>query len=1146
MSTPTTNTDATFPTALHIKTPPLVGTSCYSGANNGRKITFADFFSGIGALRLGFEQACRDAGLVPRCAHSCEIDEKAAAVYRRHFNDLDPLGDIRAIADGHADLPTCDLLLAGFPCPAFSACGPQLGFDDERGRLFFSLARTIQRGLPRAFFLENVKGLVSHNKGSTLRTVLDTLTGLGYSIFHAVLNSRNFGVPQHRERIYIVGFLGNMEGFQFPAPTDPTKRLIDILEPEPVDPRYYLSEQYLEAIRQHKAEQEAKGRGYGYEILDPDRDVANTLVCGGMGRERNLIVDTRITEFPILARRRTPLSRECVRNLTPREWERLQGLPTGWTDGQADSHRYRQLGNAVSVPVIRAISRNILASLEHPDTTPRATASHSISTESTSACEVSSGADSPSAPLRGPDDCQTGLANTGKCLRFADLFCGIGGFRMALERLGGRCVFSSEIDPHARSVYRANFGEDPSGDICAIKGEDIPEHDILCGGFPCPSWSGAGKQQGFADDRGKLFFEIVRILRERQPSVVFLENVSNLVRHSKGESFATIRKLLEDCGYTVFWKILNASHYGVPTSRRRVYIVCFRNDLGISDFAFPAATMENVCLADALLPDAETDDCVILDQPVHIYKNAARHTRGQAHLRTIRIGHLGNKQPAGQGYRIYSPLGHAITLCALAGGMGAKTGLYLINGRVRRLHPRECLRTMGFDDSFMIPSHVSPEQVRKMAGNSVAVPVVQMIGAEIVRVLGRVDPTTGPGPSGGAPTESATTCAASSNSESSPSATQVIVASDAEAASDRVSASPACSVVLRPDSESLVGLDLFAGCGGFSTGFDPAEGYEIVAACEWDPEHPAIAETYGVNHPGTQMVHADITLEATKLAICRLFEHRRCEVIIGGPPCAAYSMSGKRDPNDPRGLLFEHYAHMVGRLNPLAVIMENVVGMLSARRGEDLPVIDSVVAVFQKLGYSVQYQVLNSADYGVPQERRRVIIIAARPGIPIVFPAPTHSKYGSLADGMLPWVTVRDAIDDIADAPEDKEWWHVHVRSCPEFLERIRRTQPGESALGYSEVFQRLWADRPACTIKGSHGGVPIHHSRDRLITPREMARLQSFPDSYRFLGNKHDVLLMLSNAVPCGLSRALACSIRAMLQHRRITTADKSPARRL
>jgi DNA (cytosine-5)-methyltransferase 1 len=305
-----------------------------------------------------------------------------------------------------------------------------------------------------------------------------------------------------------------------------------------------------------------------------------------------------------------------------------------------------------------------------------------------------------------------------------------------MEAAGGKCVFSSEIDEKARLTYHANFGEWPSGDITKIQADDVPGHDILCAGFPCQSFSLCGNQKGFEDKtRGTIFFELTRIIAAKKPAVVFLENVPNLLKHDKGRTFAVIQRALEDIGYFVFHQVLNASLYGSPTARKRVFIVAFRHDLGICNFEFPKPTLEQVKLADVLMDDSETDRWVIRNHQITIDDELVAKTSGTTALKAVRVGYVGATRKAKQGYRVYGEFGHAVTFCAHGGGMGAKSGLYYIHSRVRRLHPRECLRVMGYPDSFVIPSSISADQVRTLAGNSVAVPVVRRICEAIVAAL---------------------------------------------------------------------------------------------------------------------------------------------------------------------------------------------------------------------------------------------------------------------------------------------------------------------------------------------------------------------------------------------------------------------------
>jgi len=263
--------------------------------------------------------------------------------------------------------------------------------------------------------------------------------------------------------------------------------------------------------------------------------------------------------------------------------------------------------------------------------------------------------------------------------KFIDLFAGIGGFRIALERENANCVFSSEWDKDAQRTYQENFGEIPKGDITKINEKEIPEHDILCGGFPCQAFSISGKQRGFKDTRGTLFFDIARIVKHHKPKVVFLENVKNLTKHYHGNTLKIILKTLEDLGYNIFYQVLVASHYGVPQQRERIYIVGFRKDLGITYFQFPKPTYKRIFVKDILEDDEKARDCIVNRTDLKFWKRDETPS-----LKLIQIGQINN---GGQGERIYSINGHAVTLSAYGGGVAGKTGAYLVNGKIRRLTP---------------------------------------------------------------------------------------------------------------------------------------------------------------------------------------------------------------------------------------------------------------------------------------------------------------------------------------------------------------------------------------------------------------------------------------------------------------------------
>lgn len=332
-----------------------------------------------------------------------------------------------------------------------------------------------------------------------------------------------------------------------------------------------------------------------------------------------------------------------------------------------------------------------------------------------------------------------------KSLRFIDLFAGIGGFHYAFHSLGGECVFASEIDEKARITYQANFKDiSPklfegiglplfNKDITKINPKDIPDHDILCGGFPCQPFSIAGHRKGFEDEgRGDLIFNIVEIIRVKQPRVVFLENVKNLYSHDNGQTYKYIKELIQKQGYFVKEKVLSASNFGLPTARERLYILAFKNKEDFDQFEFPEGSKKPVKLLDFLENESpQTQKYEIIRDDITL-KNIEIKSDifGNFPQKTIQIGKI-NK--GGQGERIYSPFGHAITLSAHGGGAAAKTGAYSINGKIRKLTPRECARIMGFGEDFKIL--VSDSEAYKQFGNSVATTVIKAIAQNIYNVL---------------------------------------------------------------------------------------------------------------------------------------------------------------------------------------------------------------------------------------------------------------------------------------------------------------------------------------------------------------------------------------------------------------------------
>lgn len=306
--------------------------------------------------------------------------------------------------------------------------------------------------------------------------------------------------------------------------------------------------------------------------------------------------------------------------------------------------------------------------------------------------------------------------------RIADLFAGIGGIRLGFDQAFGkavRTVFVSDINHFAAKVYTDNFGHNPevSGDITGINVADIPDFDICLAGFPCQAFSAMGKKQGFKDPRGRLFREVVRVCRAKQPKVIFCENVKALACHDEGKTFAAIRRAFERIGYRVFWQVLNSADFGVPQNRERLYIVCFRKDIAPESYTpCESAGQNKKDTLTVLLPDTETEKYVLSERYMAFLER--RKAKSKA---------TGN----GFGYRIKGSGDLAGTLTCSTTSLDGS--LVRHGERLRRLTPRECARLQGFPDTFKF--NVSDTQVYRLTGNSVTVPVIKALAKKIRTIL---------------------------------------------------------------------------------------------------------------------------------------------------------------------------------------------------------------------------------------------------------------------------------------------------------------------------------------------------------------------------------------------------------------------------
>lgn len=301
---------------------------------SNRLFSFIDLFAGIGGIRIGFEVNGGE------CVFTSEWDPHAQKTYQENFKEV-PYGDITKISP--EDIPSFDVLLAGFPCQPFSQAGLKRGFEDTRGTLFFDIARIIEFHKPKVVFLENVRNLAGHDKGNTLKVILTTLENFGYKVHHKILNAKDFGLPQNRARIYIIGFLDEVD-FIFPEPPKTKTRLGDILDKN-VDNKYTISDKLWEGHQRRKEEHKLKGNGFGYSLFDENSEYTSTL-SARYYKDGSEILIKQAGKNP--------------RKLTPREASRLQGFPENYIIPVSDNQAYKQFGNSVAVPVIKLLAESIL------------------------------------------------------------------------------------------------------------------------------------------------------------------------------------------------------------------------------------------------------------------------------------------------------------------------------------------------------------------------------------------------------------------------------------------------------------------------------------------------------------------------------------------------------------------------------------------------------------------------------------------------------------------------------------------------------------------------------------------------------------------------------------------------------------------
>lgn len=688
----------------------------------GKMYKFIDLCAGIGGIRRGFEL-----GGDFKCVLSAEKDRFCCLTYK-HLFGTDPQNDITTEEFKQlCEKMPYDILLAGFPCQPFSRAGAKEGFIDKtRGTLFFDIAQILKRSQPKAFLLENVDNLISHDRGKTFDTILNVLQDeLDYKIIGVkkvngenvfdrksiLRNSRNFGIPQNRPRVYIMGFSRKAFGDavdslpeSLPAGREkPIYKTLDEIIDFNADPKYYLSQNYVKTLKAHAERHKNKGNGFHYKILnDPQSmcEYSNTLLVGGSGKERNLIIDKQDwIPGKIVTQKRSPLNNQCIRTMTPKEWGKLQGFvgyafmengvdKFSFPTTVSDTQKYRQFGNSVTIPVIEEMAKFMTKCLKNLLCNP--------------VPEQLSESDWREAAFSHPE----------RTVRIGTVFSGIGAIEHAFKRLNLKheLVFAGDLDTNCKKSFLANYSLDENNWFTDIKDFDAKIYenriDLLVGGAPCQAFSVAGKRLGFNDPRGTLFYEFARVVNETKPKVFVFENVKGLLKNNKGETWRTIWDTFRNLGYDLHFRTLNSRDYGIPQNRVRLFCIGFKEK---TDFRFPAPIPLNRLMCDVL----ETD---VADK--------------------YYLSEKGTKYVMQSGTKNYHKKPEinpdvAKTLLSTMHKMH-RVGIdnYVTqNGRLRKLTPREGLRLMGFQDTFRIV--VSDTAMYQEIGNSIVVDVLMALLKEM-------------------------------------------------------------------------------------------------------------------------------------------------------------------------------------------------------------------------------------------------------------------------------------------------------------------------------------------------------------------------------------------------------------------------------
>lgn len=683
-----------------------------------KKIKVIDLFCGIGGFSKGFEMAGFDV------VAGVDFWDVAVETFKNNHNSEAFLKDLTEVDDDFFKKyeNQIDVIIAGPPCQGFSMCG-QRKTSDKRNKLFEEVVRAVKIIKPKVVVVENVVGLLSmtNTEGKNIKDIIyESFNQLGYEVKHKILDASEYGVPQKRKRVIFL--ISKIKHIDFPKPYDYKITVDDALSniPDTTENKYHkpvndfqqLMSSDNNIIYNHEPMRHNKNilnrikhvpQGGNWQDLPPE-----LYNVGGTHSNNYRRLDPNKPSITLKHATKSMIIHPVYdRVITAREVARLQSIPDDFKIEGNKSEQHQQLANAVPPLLGFAIANEIKKNINN-EFIGDISMSTKIQTNLNEYFDFS--------------DNKNDQVVDKKKFKFIDLFSGIGGFRLAFESLGGECVFSSDIDKWANITYENNFGVKPFGDITKISTNQIPDHDILCAGFPCQPFSIGGYRKGFEDTRGTLFFEIERILKDKKPQAFILENVKGLTNHDKGNTFRIIKEKINKLGYNLYYNVLNSKDYGVPQNRERIYLIGFKNK--VHSFTFPEKFQSQVNAYD------------ILENDVHGHEISEI---AKQHLK-VHYNNYKNKKAINKEYPLFateirpsrcSMRNDGCSPCLTAKmGTGGNNVPVVVN-ESRKLTTRECLRLQGFPEEFKIKENYS--QSYKQIGNSVTVPVIKLLGKEMIK-----------------------------------------------------------------------------------------------------------------------------------------------------------------------------------------------------------------------------------------------------------------------------------------------------------------------------------------------------------------------------------------------------------------------------